>query len=137
MRYPPIRRCSCHPTDGTTLALILARKGESDRVCLIRNDESGFRELWRAKANRIGSIEWSRDGRSLLFVQQVEDNETHLWRIPAAGGEPEYAGLSMQNVGRIQLNREGTRIAFGSGTRQPTHEYWALDNLGARFSSSR
>ena len=76
--------------DGRTLAYVaMARPGyESDRtVLMLRDVASGtVRPLTQAWDRSVGSIEWTKDGRSLLVT--AEDTlETPVFQIDAATGK--------------------------------------------------
>ena len=76
--------------DGRTLAYVsMARPGyESDRqVLMLRDLASGqVRPLTQGWDRSVGSIEWAKDGRSLLVT--AEDTlETPIFRIDAATGQ--------------------------------------------------
>ena len=52
-----------------------------------------------------------------------------VWRIAAAGGQPESLGLVMDGLAPygLSVHPDGERIAFTAG-RQPRDEIWVLSS---------
>ena len=73
-------------------------------------------------------LAWTADGRYVLFVIRSVDQPwpTGLWRVPAAGGEPQKL-LEMDRLSDISVHPDGRRIAFTSGWSQM--EVWAMENF--------
>jgi len=71
---------------------------------------------------------WTRDGRHLLFIQREDDPAVgRLWRVPAAGGEPEPLGLARNGLGRVPaVHPDGRTVAFAEG--QEHTEIWVMEN---------
>ncbi len=65
---------------------------EDTHLWLMDADGSHRRELDIGIDNRQGAPKWSSDGRSLYFTVQ-ERGTAHLYRAPAAGGQPERLDL--------------------------------------------
>lgn len=115
--------------DGRTLAL-LEFVDDILGLSLVNVDGTGYRRLYAPGPNEAfgdaGTLAWTKDGRSIFFYGQGR-----LMRIAAAGGQPEFAGLTGkggQLVHRMSLSPDGSRIAISDGDRE-TVEVWALDNL--------
>jgi Tol biopolymer transport system component/beta-lactamase regulating signal transducer with metallopeptidase domain len=86
------------------------------------------RELLRVKKDPydIATIAWTSDGHHLLYGVK-EATETELWRIPAAGGEPQRLGLAMEGLRDLSVHPDGHRIAFTGGSAKS--EIWVLENF--------
>jgi len=84
-----------------------------------------------------GGINWTKDGRFVLYVRASEKPNTpgELWRVSIDGGAPEKLGLSMQNLRDTRLHPDGRQIAFTAG--EGSDEVWVLENLLPRERSSR
>ena len=79
-------------------------------------------------------LAWTKDGRSILFAQGEHDWQ--LMRIPAAGGQPELAGLTTTGLRHdLALNPDGSRIAFGHG-KFSIKETMAIDHLSAVWEAA-
>jgi Tol biopolymer transport system component len=108
--------------DGRTFALVLtdAKKSHLIRVGI---DGSGFREIYSAESGGAGRAEisrsglvWSRDGRSILFMNWDSNKSQRLMRIAAEGsGKAEFTGLEIPSTDEIfDLSPDGKRIVFFS-----------------------
>lgn len=101
--------------DGKTLLYQGTKRGLTDlettmedtHVWLINADGSGRRELGAHIDNRQGAPVWSADGRYVYFTVQ-ERGSLHLYRMPAAGGEPEPIVKGRGIVGGFSLGRDGS-----------------------------
>ena len=83
-----------------------------------------YRELFRQKrgGGRIRSVVWTPNGRYLLFSKKGE-----LWRLPVAGGLPEKAGLSAEDLRELRVHPDGRQIAFAAGTARG--ELWVMESF--------
>jgi len=72
---------------------------------------------------------WTPDSRYVLFARgKLNDSKTMtLWRVPAAGGEPEDLGLEMEQIMAPGISSDGRHIAFFSGGSG--HERWVMENF--------
>lgn len=92
------------------------------------------RELLRLKGHDHdwfvywGGIAWTSDGRHILFFKYTSETQTELWRISAAGGEPEKLGLSMEEMHYLSAHPDGRRIAFSAGSPSKD-EVWVMENF--------
>lgn len=76
----------------------------------------------------LDSVAWTADGRQLLYVTSGADGSGSLWRVPAAGGEPQKLGVPVQGpFVSLRVHPDGRRIIFTSGER--SSEIWVLENL--------
>jgi len=110
--------------DGKTLAVLDVHNGI--HLYRVSVDGSGYKEL----ASDVSEAQpaWSPDGRWILFSQS-EKNSTvgRIMRIPAEGGEPELTSISAEGLRHFDLSRDGSKIAYSSGTT--VEEVWTLDNV--------
>ena len=106
--------------DGQKL-LLTNREGPAMHLTWVAVDGSGFRDLYAS--NLVGGrlLEWTADGRAILFGQFVPGsdgrarNEARIMRIPVDGGEPTFTGLTLKGVtanDTINVSPDGTRIVF-------------------------
>jgi Tol biopolymer transport system component len=115
--------------DGRTLALATARQlGFVGPVVRIATDGSGYRELY---PSAFGSLTWSKDGRSILFMGDSQER-SQLLRISAEGGKAP-SELSTMELRNMSLNPDGSRVVFSTVTRAP--ELWVLDNISSLLKS--
>lgn len=106
-----------------------------------------------------GDLAWTPDGRQLLFTKlapvkaakeaevngimklpvrtsdAVLQSKIELWRISAAGGEPQRTGLAMVGLLNFQLHPDGRRIALTVASGGS--EVWVMENFLAGLSASR
>jgi Tol biopolymer transport system component len=78
-----------------------------------------------------GSLDWTADGRSILFTKVV-GRERQVWRIPASGGEAKAIGLSVRDRALyfLRTSRDGKSLAFATGDCDlRPREVWALEHL--------
>ncbi len=74
------------------------------------------------------TLTWSRDQHSVLFGQGDQD-ETALWSIPVAGGEPKKIGLTAKGVFKgPRIHPDGRKIAYDL-MESTGDEIWALENF--------
>lgn len=112
--------------DGRRLALSISRT-EASALLVIPTAGGDPRELLKTPAGEdmITAVEWTRDGRQVLFSRKNE-----LWRIPADGGEAQKLGLGLASNSRgasVSVHPDGQRIAFSAGEQKL--EVWVMENL--------
>ncbi len=61
---------------------------------------------------------WSPDGRWIAFIRTVEREESHVWRIPAAGGEATQLTLDRFFRTSPSWSPDGTRLVFAREDRE-------------------
>ena len=83
---------------------------EDTHVWVMRADGTNRAELGRDLDNRQGAPEWSGDGRHLYFTAQ-ERGDVPLYRVPAAGGQPQVVVSERGTVGRWAVGR-GDALAY-------------------------
>jgi hypothetical protein len=89
------------------------------------------RELVRLKQPErfTAAFAWSPDSRWVFFARN-NGVETELFRILAAGGPFESAGLRRTMILSVSIHPDGKRITFQGG--EPNLELWSLDGFLAR-----
>ena len=77
---------------------------------------------------QYSSFAWSPDDRFLYFTRRADAHSPYeLYRVAAAGGQPESMGLKLDGPGRIDIAPDGGRIAFSVGSSGS--ELWALEGF--------
>lgn len=138
--------------DGATLAWMASGTAPSTehadaRIYSVGVDGSNYREVFGPFPTGAGNMiadkmQWTPDGRTIVFVDFDANNNWRLMRVPAEGGKAEFDGL---DFGTLAPRAPGVRMVPGSlpnldlspdGSRAlvcthtvSNHELWALDNL--------
>lgn len=103
--------------DGRQVAFVVrqARIPQNDgfaNLWVVPMDGGQARRLTTTDKSDSGPI-WSPDGRHLYFVSSRKGSPA-IWRVPAAGGEPEAVGGTALGVGGpLVFSPRGDRILFG------------------------
>jgi Tol biopolymer transport system component len=63
----------------------------------------------------IKGVDWSPDGRQLVFSSGRGEGIRNLWRIPRSGGEPTRLGVG-EDALAISTSREGSRLVYARST---------------------
>jgi Tol biopolymer transport system component len=110
--------------DGKQLAFY---SGDTMMVLPVSGGEP--RKLLREKD--INTLAWSSDGHYLFFGkrQDAKSNAVEVWRIPAAGGDPQKLELSMSNLMHMRFHPDGRRIAFTASIQPEKRELWVMKNF--------
>lgn len=86
------------------------------------------REVVRTGNCNPNRLTWSSNN-NLLFVRGGNSTPNVLWRVPAAGGEPEQLGISMPGqLDNPEVSSDGRRITFGLFDTGAS-EVWTLENF--------
>jgi Tol biopolymer transport system component len=127
--------------DGRWLAFTSQDKKKVLRVMPASGGEP--KELLRFEENRnyFGSIEWTADGRYLLFprLHPTKDMpQFALWRIAADGGEPQELNLVMAPFEDLSAHPDGQYLAFDSpGVTRKFPAVWVMENFLPPAGSSK
>jgi Tol biopolymer transport system component len=110
--------------DGQQLAVI-----SEGKIRILSSDGSESRELTEADNGTV--LAWMPDGKNILYGmhQDGSQNGVELWRIPAAGGEPQKAGLSMSRLMQLRVSPDGKHVAFTASEQPGKHEVWVMENF--------
>ena len=110
------------------------------RVLNIMLLETGeIRELIRLSGPvYFADVTWSSDGQHVWFAKRTADTSkpNELWRVPAAGGEPEKLELTVE--GRypgLRFHPDGRQVAFTAGELEV--EVWVMENFLPELSAAK
>ena len=105
-------------TDRESLVTVNTASGETRELLKIR---------FPVEFQWLQGISWSPDNRYVYYVKRTTGEAPwELFRIPAAGGAEESAGLKLPGFHGIAVSPDGRRLAFTSGGMVP--EVWAIEN---------
>jgi Tol biopolymer transport system component len=127
--------------DGKQLAYAVEVEPSTVRYIAVMPAAGGSsNEIFRGKyLVTFNSLEWSPDGKFLLFGKGAESPNAprSLWRVPAVGGAPEPTGLSQPGVIRgPQTQPDGKRL-FYTVSEPNANELWVLENFLPQTASRR
>ena len=108
----PLSRSASQPAwspDGSSIAF--GRSGGGIYVL-----ELSSREAWNL-TDAGWAPSWSPDGRWIAYMRTVEFEESHVWKIPAAGGEPTQLTLGRFFRRSPTWSPDGARIVFAREDR--------------------
>lgn len=78
----------------------------------------------------IGSVQWSRDGHALFFLdKRADDKHTCLYRIPTDGGEATRILSHHTDIQSYSLSQDEKRLAFRAVSKTP-EEKESLEKQG-------
>jgi len=109
---------------------------QSDAIAIVPTAGGVPREIYRIEKDDnfggLASIEWSSDGRHILFTRvdsspSVWESKIDLWRLSPSTGVAERLTTLPMNAARFHLHPDGRRISFVAG--QEKIEAWVLDHL--------
>jgi TolB protein len=78
--------------------------------------------------SRFNALEWTPDGKFLLFVYE-EGNGSAIWRVPASGGEAERIGITMNARIKSPFMHPDGKSLFFTAVEADNNEVWALENF--------
>jgi Tol biopolymer transport system component len=112
--------------EGRTTVKVASLVGEAAR------EEPRAVARTAGRAETIHTIAWTADGRHLMYGVTDEATEgwpTRLWRVAAAGGEPQQLELQMPTLLHLKVHPDGRRIAFTAQIREERNEIWVIESL--------
>jgi Tol biopolymer transport system component len=79
-----------------------------------------------------GSPSWTPDGRDIVFLTRSAKasapRQWQLWRVAAAGGEPQRIGLiAARQLQGVRLHLDGRRVAIND--LKVDLEVWVMENF--------
>jgi len=105
---------------------------DTDTINIIHVKDGNFRAICTLDLheNTISDIDWSPDGRFIVFSSWLKGGKYEIMRVPGEGGEPEKLGISMSRISYLSIHPDGRQIAFSSpGATQSTPEIWVMENF--------
>ena len=72
-------------------------------------------------------MQWTPDGRHVLFLQSRGDKGATLWRVPSAGGEAEELWQTKDQMTWFALSPDGSQAVYA--TVEGDSEVWVMENL--------
>jgi Tol biopolymer transport system component len=110
--------------DGQQLAI-----NEEGKIRILFLDSGESRELTGSDCGLV--LAWMPDGKNILFgkSRKGRQNLVELWRMPATGGEPQKAGLSMSRLMVLRVSPDGKSIAFTASEQPDKSEVWVMENF--------
>ncbi len=71
------------------------------------------------------------DGKTILYgkAEDGDQAKVELLRIPADGGEPQKAGLTMPRLLVPRVSPDGKHIAFMASEQPAKSEVWVMENF--------
>ena len=120
--------------DGKQVAYISSDGLETRWISIVPATGGEPREVFRSSCgsvctgDRQNTLEWSPDGKYLLFVLAPLGQPSTIWRIPAAGGEAERIGITMNGDIKMPLMHPDGKSIFFTAAEGDT-EVWALENF--------
>jgi Tol biopolymer transport system component len=119
--------------DGRWLALINQDKKKVLQVMPLSGGEPKELLRFEEKRSYFCSIEWTADGRYLLFPRlhpAKDEQQFALWRIAAEGGEPQELNLVMAYFEDLSAHPDGQHLAFDSpGFTRKFPTVWVMENF--------
>ena len=100
--------------DGRTLAFVRVRGHSSSDIYVLDiagvNPQGEPRQI-TFDGRYIRGLDWSTDGKSIVFSSDREVGQT-LWRVPASGGAIERLSVGADNSFRLSIARRQSRLAY-------------------------
>ena len=115
--------------DGRELAFIQRAIGIKQALNVMSLAEGSSREITRPEDGIFrNSLAWTPDGSRLLFGTWENNSRSHIWVVPADGGEePRKLDLELYKIEGLSVHPDGDRIAFTSGVYD--EEIWVMENF--------
>jgi Tol biopolymer transport system component len=119
----------CPSPDGRQLAFVLRDSATPSAAIKIMPAGGGevHELIGGPRYSDVHAGGWSPDGRYLFIAMGTQPSQ--LWRISAAGGEPQNLEVSMQRLRYPSVHPDGRRIVFDAGTRRDQADIWVMENL--------
>ena len=106
--------------DGKSVAVLTSvprtasePNGRSHSELSIVPFEGGQQRVLVPPPGNLSGVQWSGDSQAILFLsKRGDDKEARVWRVPAAGGEPEAVTPAGRAVKAFSATADGKRLAF-------------------------
>jgi Tol biopolymer transport system component len=107
--------------DGKAIA-VEDDQGDGKRILwVMRPDGSHARKLTDYTGNTYGALDWSPDGKSIIYTG-LADGRNQLFTIPSAGGTPQQFTRDPANVLHPRFSPNGHWIAVSH--LEKSHQIW-------------
>jgi Tol biopolymer transport system component len=112
LRLPPPIRGAEMAAWGPTGEIAIEERSAPGRhtLWIIRTDRSAPRKVVEYAMPTYGGVDWSPDGRTLVY-SAVTGTRMQLFAVPAAGGEPRQLTADSANLLHPQISPDGKLIA--------------------------
>lgn len=128
-RRPGGERAPRWSPDGREIAFLAPQLAEipysQSEVFLVPAEGGELREVTRAFDRGIEGVRWHPEGRELYSVVAL-GTETHLMRMPIAGGSPEPITRGARVVSAFDLSADGRTLVFLSEDARSLPDLWLL-----------
>jgi Tol biopolymer transport system component len=118
--------------DGQWLAVVTRERNRALTIIPTKGGEPKVLFSFEHVGGHPTALTWTADGKYILFSLSLKKQglQKSLWRIPAAGGEPQNLGLRMAFYDNLSAHPDGNRIAFSSyGASWKNPEIWVMENF--------
>jgi Tol biopolymer transport system component len=118
--------------DGQWLAVVTRERNRALTIIPSKGGEAKVLLRFEHVGGHPTALTWTADGKHILFSLSLKKKglQKSLWRIPAAGGEPENLGFRMAFYDNLSAHPDGSRIAFSSyGASWKNPEIWVMENF--------
>ena len=107
------------------------------KIRILSLEGARSRELTEADSGTV--LAWMPDGKNILYAKEFEGSQgaVELWCVPAAGGEPQKAGLSMSHLSILRVSPDGKHIAFTASEQPAKSEVWVMENFLPKEKSKK
>jgi Tol biopolymer transport system component len=102
---------------GGRLMVMDLESGDTRELIAFRNSEG------------VGSVQWTPDGRGVLYATMKVNQGSNVWRVAAGGGEPEklWSFAEGHFGGWFTVGPDGRQIAYTVYSQE--EEVWVMENL--------
>jgi YD repeat-containing protein len=98
--------------DGKTLAFLRASSRATTDLYLLNLDGDATPRRLTFDNTSILGLAWTSNGREIVFASRRGGSIFSLWRIPAAGGNPERLPTIGQSVISPAISRQGNHLVY-------------------------
>lgn len=112
--------------DRRYFAVVRMHEGKEELLCvpLVEGDPNVLFHF--DDGDRYG-VAWSRDSQAVYFPRGLENGPKELWRVPAAGGDPQPTGFKFEWIRSPVFHPDNGTLAFwGSESKL---EVWVMEGF--------
>jgi TolB protein len=113
--------CPAISPDGKTIAFILRRGGQRNRIAVVSIDGGEIIKTFDAKLERNSitdkqNLQWTADGRGIYFVA-FENGASNIWQQPIDGSAPvQVTDFKDGRIFNFAFTPDGSQLALSRGT---------------------